>query len=85
MLHKFRVQYILIDFSDNGFLVFFQRILFRFSIWSVVSDGWRNCGVLSDAQNVGRRTSFVEGFISSLGSELINLDKISQLKIVNRI
>lgn len=22
MLHKFRVQYILIDFSDNGFLVF---------------------------------------------------------------
>lgn len=28
MLHKFRVQYILIDFSDNGFLVF-QYILFR--------------------------------------------------------
>lgn len=54
MLHKFRVQYILIDFSDNGFLVVFQRILFRFPIWSV-------CGkisaivVLSDVRrSVGR-------------------------------
>lgn len=29
MLHKFRVQYILIDFSDNGFLV-------RFPFWKSV-------------------------------------------------
>ena len=39
MLHKFRVQYILIDFSDNGFLVF-QCILFRFSISKSVFALW---------------------------------------------
>lgn len=55
MLHKFRVQYILIDFSDNGFHVF--QSIFRFvfnlnehrlllALAKADTTAWRNCGVV---------------------------------------